>query len=365
VRCFADGLVEHAASIVSGVNGNGDDGAAERDELRKAIRGFVERLGGSATTRRAMETENGFDAESWQRLSGELGLAGLAIDEAAGGQGATFVELSVACEELGRVLLPVPLLGSAVLSAGATTDPDVLGKIAAGAPAALAHESVSARASSGTDGWRITGEYDGVIDGAIAELLVVVADGTCFVVEPDAPGVRRTALPTMDQTRRQARIVCNDTPARRVDGDLERALDLGRVGLAAEAVGGARWCLEATVGYAKTREQFGRPIGSFQALKHRMADMHVAVETAASTAHHAEWAAAHEPARLPLVAAAAKVYCADAYAHVAQETIQLHGGIGFTWEHDAHLHLKRAWSTRQLLGAPQQLRARVAELAAI
>jgi alkylation response protein AidB-like acyl-CoA dehydrogenase len=340
-----------------------DDGAAERRELRAAIRGFVDRLGGFTVTRNAMVTDNGFDAESWRRLSGELGLAGLAISDEQGGQGATFVELAVACEELARTLLPVPLLASAVLSAGATTDRDVLGQIAAGAPAALAVHSDSARASSGTDGWRVTGEYDGVIDGAVAEVMLLVAEGTLFRVGTDASGFRRTPIATLDQTRRQARVVCNDTPATRLDGDVARALDLGRVVLAAESVGGARWCLATTVAYAKTREQFGRPIGSFQALKHRMADMYVAVETAASTAEHAAWVAAFEPAQLPLYAAAAKVYCSDVYAQVAQETIQLLGGIGFTWEHDAHLHLKRAWSTRQLLGEPRELRARVAEFA--
>jgi alkylation response protein AidB-like acyl-CoA dehydrogenase len=339
--------------------------AAERDELRAAIRGLLDRLGGTGATRRAMVTEHGFDEDSWRRLTAELGLAGLAIDEQHGGQGATFVELAVAMGELGRTLSAVPMLASAVLAAGATTDADVLQQIAGGSPAALAFKSDSARASSGTDGWRITGEYDGVIDGAVAAVLLVVADGTLFAVDPNASGVRRTPTPTLDQTRRLARVVCNDTPARRIDGHPERAIDLGRVALAAEAVGGARWCLEATVAYTKTREQFGRAIGSFQALKHRMADMHVAVETAASTAEHAAWVAAYEPDKLPLFAAAAKVYCADAYAHVAQEAIQLHGGIGFTWEHDTHLHLKRAWSTRQLLGEPQQLRARVADLADI
>jgi alkylation response protein AidB-like acyl-CoA dehydrogenase len=336
--------------------------AAELAELRSGIRGFIDRLGGNEATRRAMATESGFDVDSWRRLSGELGLAGIAIDEKYDGQGATFVELAVACEEFGRSLLPVPFLASAVLAAGATNDADALTQIAAGSPAALAHESSNARARSAPDGWRIAGEWHSVIDGAVAELLVVVAEGTTFVVDPAASGLRRTPVPTMDQTRRQARLVCDDAPARRVEGDVGHALDLGRVALAAEAVGGARWCLEATVAYAKTREQFGRPIGSFQALKHRMADMYVAVETATSTAEHAAWVAAHQPDQLPLVAAAAKVYCADAYAYVAQETIQLHGGIGFTWEHDAHLHLKRAWSTRQLLGVPTELRRRVAEL---
>jgi alkylation response protein AidB-like acyl-CoA dehydrogenase len=300
-----------------------------------------------------MATESGADTASWSRMAGELGLAGLAIDEECGGQGATFVELAVACEELGRSLLPVPLLASSVLAAGAVDgDREVLTRIAGGTPAALALGAAT-----------LTEPFNHVIDGAVAELFVVAVDDGVFVVEAD--GADRQPVPTLDQTRRQATVRFDPSTARRVEGDVGRALDLGRVALAAEAVGGSRWCLETTVAYAKTRVQFGRPIGSFQALKHRMADMHVAVETSTSVAEHAAWTAAYEPGKLPLVAAAAKTYCTDAYGRVAQETIQLLGGIGFTWEHDAHLHLKRAWSSRQLLGEPEQLRARVADLAGL
>ena len=313
-----------------------------------------------------METESGYDAELWSRLTGELGLAGLAIAEEHDGQGATFVELAVAIEELGRVVLPVPFLSSAVLAAGAVgDDAETLERLAAGTPAAFAHGDDNADAAQDGDTWRVTGTYHHVIDGSAAEFFVVAAADNVFVIEAGDSGVRREPLPTLDQTRRQARVTLDDASGRRVDGDVAQALDLGRVALAAEAVGGARWCLEATVDYAKTREQFGRPIGSFQALKHRMADMHVLVETAAATAEHAAWIAAHDTPQLPLVAAMAKTYCADAYAQLAQETIQLHGGIGFTWEHDAHLHLKRSWSTRLLLGEPRLLRARVADLVQI
>jgi alkylation response protein AidB-like acyl-CoA dehydrogenase len=356
-RCLPDRAVEHASIF---------DRVDERDELRSAVRGLIDRLGGVSVARRVMETESGYDADLWSRLATELGLAGLAIAEEYDGQGATFVELAVALEELGRVVLPVPLLASAVLAAGAVdADPELLTRIAGGTPAALAQGSANATASQTGDGWHVTGDYLHVIDGTAADVLVVAVDDELYVVEGDASGLQRESLATLDQTRRQARVSLDDAPARRVEGNLARALDLGKVALAAEAVGGARWCLEATVDYAKTREQFGRPIGSFQALKHRMADMHALVETAAATAEHAAWVAAYDPDQLPLIAAMAKAHCVDAYVQIAQETIQLHGGIGFTWEHDAHLHLKRAWSTCQLLGEPRQLRSRVAELTGI
>jgi alkylation response protein AidB-like acyl-CoA dehydrogenase len=334
----------------------------ERDELRAAVRGLIDRLGGTTAARRVMETESGYDAELWSRLAGELGLAGLAIDEEHGGQGATFVELAVALEELGRSLLPVPLLASSVLAAGAAGgDDQLLQQIAEGTPVALAWQGTN---TAGDDGV-LSGTWKHVIDGAAADVLIVAVGTDLFVVDAHGQGVDVEPVPTLDQTRRQATVTLSRADVRPIGGNLARALDLGRVALAAEAVGGGRWCLEATVDYAKTREQFGRPIGSFQALKHRMADMHVLVETAAATAEHAAWVAAYDADQLPLVAAMAKAHCADAYANLAQEAIQLHGGIGFTWEHDAHLHLKRAWSTRYLLGEPRQLRARVAELTGV
>jgi alkylation response protein AidB-like acyl-CoA dehydrogenase len=328
------------------------------DELRDAVRGLVDRIGGVTTARRIMATDSGFDAGVWQRLTAELGLAGLAIDEDFGGQGATFVEQAVVVEELARIPFPVPVLGG-ILAAAATSDADVLGRIAAGEPAALCHEGTDVSAEQTPEGVVVSGRFDHVIDGQAAALFVVEVDQELYAVDAGDAEVRAT--PTLDQTRRQATVTVERAPGRRVIGDVGNAVDLGRVALAAECVGGARECLTMTVDYAKVRVQFGRPIGSFQALKHRIADMHVAVETAVSLAEHAAWLAVHDPNALPTVAAAAKAHCAEVYTTVAQETIQLHGGIGFTWEHDAHLHLKRAWSTRQLLGTPTALRRLVAD----
>jgi alkylation response protein AidB-like acyl-CoA dehydrogenase len=330
-----------------------------RGELRAAVRGLLERLGGVQTARRVMDTESGYDAEIWSRLTAELGLPGLALSEDLGGQGATFAEAAVVCEELTRVLLPTPYLASAVLCANATSDRDVLEQIAAGTPMALCVGGIDLTIAGST----VSGRFDHVIDAAAADGFLVSSGRELVYVERSNAKVTATA--TVDQTRRQASVEFAGAPGRRVEGDVARAMDIGRVALAAECVAGAQRCLELTVDYAKVREQFGRPIGSFQALKHRMADMHVAVETAMSMADHAVWTVTTDAADLPLVAAAAKAHCADVYAEVAQETIQLHGGIGFTWEHDAHLHLKRAWSTRQLLGTPTSLRARVADLVGI
>jgi alkylation response protein AidB-like acyl-CoA dehydrogenase len=306
-----------------------------------------------------MAIESGYDAELWRRLTDELGLPGLALPEDVGGQGATFAEAAVVCEELARLLVPVPYFASAVLCGNATTDTEVLGRIAAGTPMALCVDGTGVVC----DGSTVSGRFGHVIDGAAAEVFLVGYDGGVLVVDRENASV--AAVPTLDQTRRQATVTLTDAPGRVVAADVERAIDFGRVALAAECVGGARRCLELTVDYAKVREQFGRPIGSFQALKHRMADLHVDVETAISMTDHAVWTLANGGADAALTAAAAKSHCSDVYVRVAQETIQLHGGIGFTWEHDAHLHLKRAWSTRQLLGTPTQLRARVAELAGI
>ena len=180
-----------------------------------------------------------------------------------------------------------------------------------------------------------------------------------FAVEPDAAGLTRTPLATMDQTRKQARIEFSGTPARLVGEEggagpaLSRTLDLAAVALAAEQVGGAQRCLDMAVDYAKTRIQFGRPIGSFQAIKHKCADMLLEVESAKSAAYYAGWAAAEDSEELPVVASLAKSYCSEAYFHAAAENIQIHGGIGFTWEHDAHLYFKRAKSLRTAAGGPE------------
>ncbi len=188
-----------------------------------------------------------------------------------------------------------------------------------------------------------------------------------FAVEADAAGLTRTPLATMDQTRKQARLEFSATPARLVGEDggagpaLSRTLDLAAVALAAEQVGGAQRCLDMAVDYAKTRIQFGRPIGSFQAIKHKCADMLLEVESAKSAAYYAGWAAAEDSEELPVVASLAKSYCSEAYFHAAAENIQIHGGIGFTWEHDAHLYFKRAKSSELLLGDPSYHRELLAQ----
>jgi alkylation response protein AidB-like acyl-CoA dehydrogenase len=210
-----------------------------------------------------------------------------------------------------------------------------------------------------------------VLDGATANLILVAARTAAgvslFSVAGDAAGLTRESLATMDQTRKQARLTFDNTPATLIGTDgqgwpvLERVLDLAAVGLAAEQVGGAQMCLDMAVEYAKVRVQFGRPIGSFQAIKHKCADMLLEVESAKSAAYYAGWAASELNDELPSVASLAKAYCSEAYFHAAAENIQIHGGIGFTWEHPAHLYFKRAKSSELLFGDPTYHRELLAQ----
>jgi alkylation response protein AidB-like acyl-CoA dehydrogenase len=210
----------------------------------------------------------------------------------------------------------------------------------------------------------LAGEKLYVLDGTVADLLLVVATtgrgpGLFAVAPDDAPGLTRTAMATLDATRKQARLVLDGTPATLVGedggaaGPLAAALDVGAAALAAEQAGGARRVLEMAVEYAKVREQFGRPIGSYQAIKHKCADMLLEVESSTSAAYAAGWAIDGESAEIGVLASLAKAYCSEAYHHCAAENIQIHGGIGFTWEHPAHLYFKRATSTEVLLGSPR------------
>jgi alkylation response protein AidB-like acyl-CoA dehydrogenase len=225
-------------------------------------------------------------------------------------------------------------------------------------------------ASGSGDSWSLTGEKLYVLDGHIADLILVAARTSAgvsvFAVAGDAAGLRRESLLTMDQTRKQARLTFEDTPARLVGADgagwaaISKMLDLAVVALAAEQVGGAQFVLEMAVEYAKNRVQFGRPIGSFQAVKHKCANLLLEVESAKSAAHYAGWAAADDSDELPVVASLAKSYCSEAYFHAAAENIQIHGGIGFTWEHPAHLYFKRAKSSELLFGDPSYHRELVA-----
>jgi alkylation response protein AidB-like acyl-CoA dehydrogenase len=326
-----------------------------------------------------METHDGYDADTWQQMAAQLELQALTIPERFGGAGFSYVELGIVLEEMGRSLLCSPYFSTVVLAANAllhSGDEEAmrehLPKIASGEMAAtIAFAEDTARwdadgiqmpAKRDRDGWRLNGVKTFVIDGQTADIIIVAAraaDGiSLFTVNAKADGLTRTPLETMDATRKQAQIEFADTPARLL-GDigkgwltLSRVLDLAAVALAAEQVGGAQKCLEMAVDYAKQRIQFGRPIGSFQAIKHKCADMLLEVETAKSAAYYAMWAAAEAAEDLAFAASLAKAYCSDAYFKVAAENIQIHGGIGFTWEHPAHLYFKRAKSSELLFGDP-------------
>ncbi|WP_416967987.1 acyl-CoA dehydrogenase family protein [Streptomyces sp. 4F14] len=354
----------------------------DHDHLRTAVRRLLDEKAPSEAVRTAMDSAPGHDTALWHRMANELGLHGLALPEGHGGSGGGPVELGVVLEEFGRALLPSPYFATVALAGQALTasgDTRWLPGIADGTltgTLALTEESGSPRIEDTTttahragDGWQITGTKMFVVDGHSAHLLIVVArDSTgpaLFAVTADAPGLTRTRLETLDPTRRQARLDLAAAPAVRLATDPYRALDLALVALAAEQAGGAAACLDASVAYAKARTQFGRPIGSFQAVQHKCADTLLKVEAARSAAYHALSVAVDAPDELPVAAALAAATCADAYTHAAKENIQIHGGIGCTWEHDAHLHLRRAKSSEHLLGGPAAHRGRLAELAGI
>jgi len=360
----------------------------EQEELRRTVRAFLEQKSPSAEVRRLMETEEGYDPAVWEQMGSQLGLQGLAIPEEYGGSGYTYVELIVVLEEMGRSLLCAPYFSTGALAANAilhsgddAAKKELLPGIASGATIATVAmtedngrwdaEGITATATKSGDGYTIDGHKMFVIDGHTANLIVVAAKTgdsiSLFTVAGDASGLTRTPLATMDQTRKQARLEFSGTPAKLLgtEGEgwttLSRMLDLAAVALAAEQVGGAQKCLDMSVDYAKVRVQFGRPIGSFQAIKHKCADMLLEVESAKSAAYYAGWAAAELNDELPTVASLAKAYCSDAYFHAAAENIQIHGGIGFTWEHDAHLYFKRAKSSQLLLGDPTYHRELLAQ----
>ena len=360
----------------------------EQEELRKSVRRFLDDKSPETEVRRLMETTEGYDPAVWSQMAQQLGLQGLAIPEEFGGSGYSYVELIVVLEEMGRSLLCAPYFATVALAANALlasgddgAKKDLLPGIASGdvvATLALAEESgrwdeagVTLEATRSGDGYTLTGTKSFVIDGHTAQLILVAARTgagvSLFAVQGDAQGLTRTPLSTMDQTRKQAKLEFAGTPARLVGGDgdgwatLSKTLDLAAVALAAEQVGGGQKVLDMSVEYAKVRVQFGRPIGSFQAIKHKCADMLLEIESAKSAAYYAGWAAAEDSDELPVVASLAKAYCSDAYFHAAAENIQIHGGIGFTWEHPAHLYFKRAKSTELYLGDPTYHRELLAQ----
>jgi alkylation response protein AidB-like acyl-CoA dehydrogenase len=360
----------------------------EQEELRRIVRQFLDDKSDEQSVRALMATEKGYDDAVWRQMADQMGLQGLIVPEDCGGSGYSYVELIVVLEEMGRSLLCAPYFSTVVLAANALihSGDDAAKKkhlpgIASGDTiATLAFTEDNGRwdesgitmvATSSAGGWTLNGHKMYVLDGHVANLIVVAARTnkgiSLFTVDADATGLTRTALQTMDQTRKQARLEFDNTPATLLgaDGDgwkvLERVLDLAAVGLAAEQVGGAQKCLDMSVEYAKVRVQFGRPIGSFQAIKHKCADMLLEVESAKSAAYYAGWCASELNDELPSVASLAKAYCSEAYFHASAENIQIHGGIGFTWEHPAHLYFKRAKSSELLFGDPTYHRELLAQ----
>ncbi len=367
----------------------------QQDELRRAARRFLQSESSEARVRSAMETERGYDSRVWEQLSEELAWTALTIPETYDGLGMSYLDLHPVMEEMGRALLCSPFfsticLGANVLLVGGNEaqKEQHLSAIAAGkTTATLAYaekgrengaDAIRATYEHAGDGYVLRGDKRYVIDGHTADLIFVAARSehsrgtegvSVFAVPANTRGVTRTWTPSMDQTRKLAAVALDRVvvPAGALIGEegrgwelCERTLDLARIALAAEQVGAAEMCLDMSVEYAKVRKQFGRPIGSFQAIKHKCADMLTMVESARSAAFYASAVAGQGEVDLGEVASSAKAFCSDTFFHCAAENIQIHGGIGFTWEHPAHLYFKRAKASEVLLGEPSFHRERVA-----
>jgi alkylation response protein AidB-like acyl-CoA dehydrogenase len=368
----------------------------EQEMLRSSARDFLAKEAPMTWVRKMMEDDRGYTDDVWKKMAG-LGWMGLVLPEQYGGSGLDFVDMIVVLEEMGRAVLPGPffatvILGGIAIAQGGTDAQKqaYLPKIADGSlKVTLAQLEPSGRwdadgigleAKPSGGGFTLSGTKLFVPDANVADLFIVAgrtpgtrgADGvTLFLVDAKSPGVSVTMLKTMDQTRKLGEVVLKDVGvgADRVLGGagkgwalLDRVVDRGKVGLAAEMCGGAQKVLEMSVEYAKVREQFGKPIGSFQAIQHKCANMLVEVESSKSITYYAAWAVANDVPEAPLAAAMAKAYTSDAYRHTAGEGIQIHGGIGFTWEHDMHIFFKRAKSSEVTFGDATWNRELVARL---
>lgn len=359
--------------------------ADEKRAMREAVRAFMATHASESEVRRLADTEAGYERETWLRASRELGLAGLCTPEHHDGSGLPLEALDVTAREAGRALSGLPILSSAVLATRTLLAADDekahaewLPRLSAGQVTATVaflgpgHDwerlGSDVTATAHGDSARLTGTSTPVLDGSSADLLIVAARGddgdSLYLVEGDAAGLRRVPLSTLDITRKQARIELADVAARRLGTGgtaaavLTEAVDHARIALACEQLGGAEFCVDLTVEYVRQRHQFGRAIGSFQAIKHRCADLLVELERARSAVHFAV-TQVDEGGDLTEAAALAAACCSEVFTKVAGETIQLHGGIGVTWEHPAHLYFRRAHSDAALLGSPASHRARL------
>lgn len=358
----------------------------EQLQLLDTTRKLMAEIATEREVRRLMATPDGHDVAAWNRIR-ELGLPGLAVPGERGGAGGTLVDQGVVLEQMGRSLYCGPYFSTAVLAVQtllhverSTVGEELLAQVCDGelrGTLAVTEESgrwdeagIRLRAEPGQGCWQLTGSKSYVLDGASADIILVVARTesglSLFAVAANAEGLRRSPLPTMDQTRKQARLDFSSTPAMLlgVDGDgwrpVERGLAAAAVALAAEQVGGAEMVLEMSVDHARTRFQFGRPIGSFQAVQHKCATMLMEVEAAKSAAYYGLAAAVRQSPELPAVASLAKAFCSETYRRTANEAIQIFGGIALTWEHPLHLYFKRARSSQLLLGSAAAHRARLA-----
>ncbi|TDE32890.1 acyl-CoA dehydrogenase family protein [Actinomadura sp. 6K520] len=347
------------------------------NDLRASVREVLADKAPWTSVLAGTEKDEPYDAALWRAVAGQLGCAGLPVPEDLGGAGATWRETAVVMEELGRCTAPVPFLGSAVTATAALLaagERDLLARLASGGTIAVLAVPFSTapgdaapevRAADGT----VTGEVTSVADGMAAEVFLVPASGGLYAV--DAADARRTAVTSLDMTRRLADVTFSGAPARLVaeGADAVRAALLtGAAMLASEQLGLAERCLDDTVAYVKTRYQFGRPVGSYQGLKHRLADLWTSITQARAVARHAASSVAAGDVAAgdddtAIAVAVAQAHCSAVAVKAAEECVQMHGGIGFTWEHPAHLYLKRAKADSIALGTPDRHRAALARLA--
>lgn len=364
----------------------------EQSELRSMVRAFCAANFAPADLRRDIESEAGFRTDTWKRMATELGLQGIVLPEEFGGAGAGQTELCIVVEELGRALAPVPFLSTVAMSANlllATGDRAAQERLLPGVadgsqiitvahrePAPGARSSdIACQATFGEDGWRISGTKTHVLAADQSTTVLVTAttaEGlSLFEVDAAAPGMQILPLVTLDPTRRQAAVQLHSVPAiliGRQAGAAEALDQMDRLlsaAVCAENIGGALRLLEESAGYARTREQFGRPIGSFQAIKQKVADMLLNVELARSAGYQIARTIDSGDQSVGAEAAMAHALTSETYIAAAYDTIQVHGGIGFTWEHMAHLYFRRAKTNAALFGTPDEHRERAAQLMGI